>query len=167
MTMDRKDHAASVFWEAKHKDPTFLKERDAWYAKLAQEGHKDLEMIDPQTREPSRNMLKGMSPGDLYRGLYKPASEDFYRLCRQHRWQMESVGTNAVETRIWDLYSEGASVSVILDKLNGRTHMVGGVEKPVSRGYIKWVIQYETRNMMARQEREIEKAFAEEQADGT
>lgn len=143
-----KAHAASEYWTERHKDPKFLKERDKWREKLKKSGFEDLEMIDVNTREISRNMLKGMSPGDLWRGLYTPEAEDFFRFARQHYWEIPS--TDPVERKIWKLFADGMPPEAIFRETEHDAVTRGKKTGRPSREYIKWVIQYETKRMWAK-----------------
>lgn len=134
-----KDHAAQQFWRDKHRDPAFLHERDSWYAKAMESGFRDLEMTDALTKEPSTHLLKGMSPGDLWRGLYKPDAEEFYTLARQHTQRL-SEDYETRERHIWEMYADGHSVD--------KVHRALGKRYGFSRAYVAWIIKYETKRML-------------------
>jgi hypothetical protein len=96
-------------------DPAFLAERDKWYARLKEEGFDDIEILDGNTHHPGA-MLRGVSPGDLQRGLYKPETEEYYRCARHHVFRMK----RGVGRQIWKLHSEGYAEHSIFKALEGR-----------------------------------------------
>lgn len=128
-----------AYWSEKHKDPAFLKVRDEWRDKLKAEGFEDLEMIDALTKEPSTHMLKGMSPGDLWRGLYKPDAEEYYTQCRAH---VHAIRSNPVLKAVWSLHAEGMSTN--------RIHQALGRRYDLKRGAIKRMVKQEHDRMATR-----------------
>lgn len=87
----------------------FLALRDRWYAKLKEEGHQDIEILDKITRQHG-SLMHGPSPGDLNRNLYKPETEEYYRCCRLHYWRIkERPNAGEDRLRIWELHAEGYS----------------------------------------------------------
>lgn len=98
-----------------YNEPGFLAERDAWYKKLEEEGFDDIEIIDKQTGQPGP-MLRGMSPGDLQRGLYKPETEEYFRCARAHVWRVR----RGMRRQIWKMHAEGFSEKKIWEQLEGR-----------------------------------------------
>ena len=87
--------------------------RDKWYAKLNKSGFRDIEIIDKATGEHGP-LMHGPSTGDLRRGLYKPATEEYYRCARKHLWDMRARAYCPEDRlRIWALHSEGVSQTKI------------------------------------------------------
>lgn len=110
-----------------YETPEFLKAQREAYEILAESGFDDIEMFDDKG-EPSRNMLKGMSTGDLYRGLYKPETEEYYRQARLHVHRMRPGPRRAV----WRCHAEGMSVARIHRHLGERYGLpLGRVRKIV------------------------------------
>jgi hypothetical protein len=96
----------------------FQAQREEWYAKLAEEGFQDLEMHNPRTGEPSRNLLKGLSASVLGRRTDRrgdDGAEEYYRLARQHVHRLRGPARG-----VWALYSEGWEPRRIYEMLKGR-----------------------------------------------
>lgn len=138
---------ADAYWREKHRDPAFIHQRDEWYAKLEADGFHDLEMTDKLTGEPSPHMLRGMSPGDLWRGLYKPDAEEYYSHCRAHT-HCRGLQGRPVDRHVWSLHAEGYSI--------GRIHRAIGQRYGLSPGRIKKVVDRENARMMKRLEKEVQ-----------
>lgn len=135
------------YWKSKHKDPAFIAERDRWYAKAAKAGFVDLEPMDKLTKEPSKHMLKGMSQGDLRRGLYKPEVEEFFSLARKWFWRIKGDDWQ-VHRRIWGMYMEGLGMAQAHRTLRAEWERGGRKGKKPTYGYVRWVVQYETKRML-------------------
>lgn len=144
-TSGRKE--VDLFWATKHKDPEFLRQRDEWYAKAKETGFVDLEMVDQKTKEPATHLLKGMSPGDLWRGLYKPDAEEYFSLARAHVHSYR-LSSRPVDRAVWAMWAEGHRAPAIHRALGQRTG--------VTVGRIKAIIKAEERAML----QSVEKAHA-------
>lgn len=93
----------------------FRQQQNEWYQKLKDAGFRELEVRGKGGRD--TGLLNGVSPGDLARGLYDPAIERYYALCRAHVHRMErrlwanssrpGSGELAHDLAIWSLHSEG------------------------------------------------------------
>lgn len=96
-------------------------QRDEWYARLAEEGFEDQEMIDRRTGLPG-DRLRGPSPGDLRRSrhriMYVRETERFYALCRQHVWDMPK----GLNRDIFARFAEGARPMEIWRELQADPH---------------------------------------------
>lgn len=129
-------------------DDEFVALRDAWYAKLKEEGFEDIEILDKRTKHPGC-MLKGVSPGDLRRGLYKPETEEYYRIARRHVWKLHTP----LEREIWRLHAEGHSRSRIVARLGTRFH--------VTRSFVSRFLTQERERMFRLWQAEEERIAAE------
>lgn len=101
-----------------HRKRSFQKLRREWYAKLKENGFRDIEQ-DVDAFGTSGGMLLGVSAGDLRRKLYKSETEDYYRFARQYLHTMPT----GLERAIWQLHSEGVSMArgrVMLAKVWGK-----------------------------------------------
>lgn len=92
----------------KFNDPEFLKLRNTWYRKLKEAGFEEIEIFSAKGEDPEP-LMKGVSPGDLRRRLYKPETEEYYSLARAHCWGIE----DPLSRMVWELHSEGKSVEKI------------------------------------------------------
>lgn len=97
-----------------YQTPEFLKTQAKWYAKLKQEGHEDIEAIDPTTGDPYPllHSTRGCynSAVDIIR-KHTPAGERYFELARAHYWQMQ--GTDE-ECEVFRLFAQrGMSVAAI------------------------------------------------------
>lgn len=91
-----------------HEKKDVQEQRRAWYRRLKADGFADIEqVIDRKGRV--GDLLKGMSSGDLRRGLYKVESEDYFRYARQHGWEMPT----GVDRAVWHLHAEGINYKEI------------------------------------------------------
>lgn len=89
--------------------------RDEWYEKAKDDGFNDIEIIDGATGHPGC-MLRGVSPGDLKRALYKPETEEYYRSARKWVWRTKK----GVTRQIWKHHAEGFAEKTIFNMLEGR-----------------------------------------------
>jgi hypothetical protein len=107
----------------------FVRLQDEYYAKLEDEGFRDIEPRIKGTSIPGPN-LSGMSAGDLARGLYRPDAEDYYRWCRQHTHTM----ARGVDRHVWRLHADGTPKAQIVRALGRRYGLSrGAVEKIIRR----------------------------------
>lgn len=134
-----------------YDDPSFLDERDKWYAKAEEAGFHDIEILDGQTRQPG-SMLRGVSPGDLQRSLYKPETEEYYRCARAHVWRVKK----GITREIWKLHSEGYAEKSILTIIEGRY-------EGVKLSLVKKTVKAERDKMKRAWEKQAEADFREQQ----
>lgn len=85
-------------------DPDFLALLEVWDKRLAEDGFDDIEQRSKLGGQEGR-LLAGSSPssGDLRRALYNEEKEDYYRLARQHVWEMK----RGPRRHVWRLHSDG------------------------------------------------------------
>jgi hypothetical protein len=98
-----------------YQTKTFREQEREWNARLAASGFRDIEVRDRQGRD--TGMLNGMSTGDLQRGLYDPAIQRYYELCRAHTHRIErrlraassrpDSGRLVQVLAVWSLHAEG------------------------------------------------------------
>ena len=131
-----------------NETPEFLALQDEWYAKLEAEGFRDIEPRQPGTCEAGLN-LKGMSCGDLARGLYQEDREDYYRWARQYAHEMPAGPAR----HIWRLHADGLGETVIYRAL--------GERYGVSQGYVGRSIKETRAAMMAHHSQQFEEEEGE------
>lgn len=136
-----------------YDDPSFLDQRDAWYSRLKAEGFNDIEILDGQTRQPG-SMLRGVSPGDLQRSLYKPETEEYFRCARAHVWRVK----RGVMREIWKLHSEGYAEKSILAVIEGRY-------EGAKLSLVKKTIKTEREKMRETWDKQADADFREQQGD--
>jgi hypothetical protein len=128
----------------------FLDERDQWYSLLKEEGFDDIEILDGNTRQPGP-MLRGVSPGDLRRSLYKPETEDYYRCARSHVWRVR----RGLRRDVWRLHADGYGEVSVFKALDG--HYPG-----LTSHKVKKIIKEEKAAMMRVWDRQAEADFLDQ-----
>lgn len=129
-----------------YKDPELQRQQREWYAKLAADGFNDIEQIDWATGDP-KPLLRGMSQGDLARGLYKYSSEEYYSAARAHVHRIKDRRT----AHVWELHSEGYSVA--------RIHAVLGERYGLTKGRIDRIVKEQRQAMMEHAQQDIQEDF--------
>lgn len=135
-----------------HETPEFQALRREWYDKATASGFKDIEQVI-DSKGTVGDLLLGVSTGDLRRRLYKPETEQYYALARQHfhteRWYRKPEG--ALRRRVWALHMEGYGAKRGMAALRE-----AGVEVTLSR----WnrIVADEKARMMRRVHREADRS---------
>ena len=124
-----------------HETPEVQALRREWYAKLKEKGFKDIEQV-VDDRGTVGALLLGVSQGDLRRRLYKPETEQYYTLARQH---LHTVRRRKLKhaRAIWALHSEGYG------ERRGCA-VLAAKGKTVTPGHYKKVVNDERERMMRR-----------------
>ena len=134
-----------------HETPEVQALRREWYAKLKEEGFKDIEQV-VDDRGTVGALLLGVSQGDLRRRLYKPETEQYYTLARQH---LHTIERRPAKSRmrcaqaIWALHSEGYG------ERRGCA-VLAAKGKTVTPGHYKKVVADERARMMRRAMKEAD-----------
>ena len=123
-----------------YREPAFLDLRDKWYGILAKEGFPDAEVLDPRTRDVSKNLMRGhgnySSSADYHRN-WSPELQRKYELYRQHSFTMLEEGQPEEEAEIFRLLGNGASKAEVRRILG------------VSQGFLKTVLAREEPRALA------------------
>lgn len=131
-----------------HEKPEVQALRREWYARLAEDGFKDIEQVVDDKGEVGC-LLLGVSQGDLRRRLFKPETEEYYRLARQHVHTLRYGDGH--RRLIWALHAEGYGAKRGIAELAKKG-------KTVTRSRYEKVVREERARMMRRANREADRA---------